>query len=823
MSPRPSMPDLEVNHALGGLTVVDLSWGLAGALASLVLADFGAEVVRVEPPGGDVLRKHPAFPFWGRGKKSAVLDLGSEGGRREARQLAERADVLLVGFRPGAAERLGLGYAELAMVNPGLIYTSITGFGTRGPYAHVQGYEGVVVAKMGGMAHVAGMAPRPGPAFTAAPYASFGAAQLALQGMLAALYLRERTGRGQRVETSLAQGLAAHDPWEWFLRILCERYPEAYTPAPPYSERGVPASGFAFRLLVCLSKDGRWLQFSQTSPHLFEAFLKALGLEWMREDPAWRTAPDFETEAERERFWEILLEAARQKTVAEWDEISSKEPNVWAEVFRTTREALDHRQMRHNGHVVRIDDPHVGPTEQLGPLVRMMRTPAAPRCASRLGEHTETVLASPVAERIAARETRPLPRRALEGVTILELGLWYAAPYGSALLADLGARVIKIEPLAGEPMRHIMPVPDAGAIKVLQGKESVAVDLDKPEGREIVRRLAGKADLALVSYRAGVAERLGVDYPSLRAANPRLVYLNAPGYGIDGPCARKPAFAPTIGAAAGAGLLQAGPSIPHGAGLDLETIKQASIRLNWAAQAPGNADGCSALAVGTALLLGLVARERTGEAQEMLTSMLCSTSYALSDDAVRYAGQPPRPSPDPLLHGMSALYRLYETSEGWIFLACPQEKEWQRLSAALSAETNLAADPRFRTPDARDRHDDALANVLAAIFRRRTAAEWEERLVPAAVACVEVAPGPVARAAMNDPVFREAGFLAEVEHPTFGRHRRLAPLVDLSLTPGEARPAPTLGMHTGSVLREIGYGDREIEALSDRGVVLAAG
>src|SRR5262249_25592958 len=160
----------------------------------------------------------------------------------------------------------------------------------------VKGYEGVVLAKLGGMKHVAGMAPRTGPAFPAVPYASFSAAMTALQGALAALYVRERCGRGQHVEATLVQALAAHDPWEWFLRVLCERYPSAFTPAPPYSERGVPSTGFAFRLLVCLTKDGRWLQFSQTSPHLFREFMEVLGLAWMFDDPGWSTAPDFEDE-----------------------------------------------------------------------------------------------------------------------------------------------------------------------------------------------------------------------------------------------------------------------------------------------------------------------------------------------------------------------------------------------------------------------------------------------------------------------------------------------------------------------------------------------
>jgi crotonobetainyl-CoA:carnitine CoA-transferase CaiB-like acyl-CoA transferase len=122
--------------------------------------------------------------------------------------------------------------------------------------------------------------------------------------------------------------------------------------------------------------------------------------------------------------------------------------------------------------------------------------------------------------------------------------------------------VIKIEPLGGDPMRHIMPVPDADAVKSLQGKESVAVDLGTAEGRAIVQRLAARADAVVVGYRGGVAERLGVDWATLARENPRLVHLAAPGYGVDGPCARKPAFAPTIGVATGIGLFRRVPRSP---------------------------------------------------------------------------------------------------------------------------------------------------------------------------------------------------------------------------------------------------------------------
>ena len=212
-----------MSDALAGLRVVDLSWGLAGALTTLVLGDYGAEIVRVEPPDGDVLRGEPAYPLWGRNKKSVTVDLRQASGRAAIRRLVERADVVVTTFRPATARKLRLAYDDFADQHPGLVYASITGFGTRGRYANVPGYEGIVMAKMGAMSHVTGMAPRPGPAFPAVPYASYSAAHAALHGILAALYVRERTGRGQLVETSLAQAVAAHDPWEWFLRVLCAK------------------------------------------------------------------------------------------------------------------------------------------------------------------------------------------------------------------------------------------------------------------------------------------------------------------------------------------------------------------------------------------------------------------------------------------------------------------------------------------------------------------------------------------------------------------------------------------------------------------------
>jgi crotonobetainyl-CoA:carnitine CoA-transferase CaiB-like acyl-CoA transferase len=199
----------------------------------------------------------------------------------------------------------------------------------------------------------------------------------------------------------------------------------------------------------------------------------------------------------------------------------------------------------------------------------------------------------------------------------------------------------------------------------------------------------------------------------------------------------------------------------------------------------------------------------------MLTSMLATTMYAVSDDALAYAGKPARRVPDAMLHGFSALYRLYETRAGWLFLAAPKPSEWTRLAPVVG----LASDPRFATPAARADGDGALADALARVLRERDAAEWERLFTAADVAGVEVVDGPIARVVVSEPWYRDAGFMAEVEHPTFGTHRRLAPLVSMSLTPGLARPAPVVGQHTEAVLHELGYGPADVERLARERII----
>src|SRR5262249_40863628 len=153
---------------------------------------------------------------------------------------------------------------------------------------------------------------------------------------------------------------------------IARQYPEAFTQAGLADEgASVPNNPLFFRLLVALSADGRWLQFSQTTPRLFTAFMRALGLDWMFDDPKWSSVPDFDDVEQRTEYYEMLLAAVRSRTAAEWSEVFDREPDVWAEIFRHGSELLDHPQMVHDRAVVTLDDPALGAVRQPGPLVHL--------------------------------------------------------------------------------------------------------------------------------------------------------------------------------------------------------------------------------------------------------------------------------------------------------------------------------------------------------------------------------------------------------------------------------------------------------------------
>jgi crotonobetainyl-CoA:carnitine CoA-transferase CaiB-like acyl-CoA transferase len=800
---------------LDGLKVVDFTETLTGVHVTQTLADFGADVVHVERPGGNDLRTQPAWPFWGRGKRSVVLDLKDPDDREVARTLGADADVLVETWRPGVADRLGLGYADLGRVNQRLVYCSVTGFGRDTPWSHLKAYEPVVLAKLGGLEAFSSLSDRPGPSYVSAPYCTFSAGMLGLQGILAALVEREESGCGQRVETTLVQGILAHDIATWLLLKIAAKFSGAFTASGPIDwERMVPISPMVFRMMVGFSKDGRFMQFSQTSERLWEAMLRLTGLGTVMEERGWDARTMAEDAETRIAFWEKALEIIRSKTYDEWVAEFDREPDVWAEMFRSGSELLHHPQMLHDSRTTVIDDPAFGKVQQPGPLVRMHATPAelgAP--APALDQHGPAIrsAARKHAQSTAVPDEGAPTGAPLAGMTVIELGTYYAAPFGTTILADLGARVIKIEQLDGDPIRKLAPFPEVGGIKVLQGKESVAIDIASDKGRALVLELVRRADVVLQSFRAGVAERHGYTAADLLAVHPELVYLNAPGYGTDGPMGHRPAFAPTIGAGSGLGIRNVGgpQNAPQDPGMSLEDVKRHALRMVSSTTVLGHADGFAALGVASALLLGILAKKRGTGGQEMSTSMLSTMAHVLSEDMVEYEGRSEFSVPDKDLYGLGPLYRLYAAADDtWVFVAAPTDDDWDALSTALDL-----------TADLREDHDN-LAAVLAEKFAARPAAEWEMALTKVDVACVEAVKGPV-----EDVVWFGGGVGATIdivtpaEHPVVGEYQRLKPLVRFSRSAGVTGPAPLVGQHTEKVLAELGYDATAITALRAENVL----
>ncbi|MBI3458444.1 MAG: CoA transferase [Candidatus Rokubacteria bacterium] len=371
---------------LDGIRVVDLSRILAGPYCSLLLADMGADVIKVEEPGrGDDTRAWP--PFVGgeatyfmsvnRGKKSLTLNMKHEEGKAILRRLLEGADVLLENFRPGTLERLGFGHEAVCALNPRLVYGSISGFGESGPEAGRSGYD-LIVQGESGIMDLTGFPDGP-PVKVGNSIADLAAGTMAAHGIVLALFAREKTGMGQKVEVAMLEVMAA----------LLTYHGQAYFATGTSPRRRGNQHPSIVPYEVFEAADG-YLTVGVANPSLWERFCQAIGR------PELATDPRFDTEAKRVEHREVLVpllarvfQAAR---VAEWLDRLGR-AGVPAGKIRTVGEVLESEHLRSRGAIVSLAHPTAGPLRMVGPPIRLHGTPgeaAAP--PPLLGEHTDEIL-----------------------------------------------------------------------------------------------------------------------------------------------------------------------------------------------------------------------------------------------------------------------------------------------------------------------------------------------------------------------------------------------------------------------------------------------
>jgi formyl-CoA transferase len=393
--------------------------------------------------------------------------------------------------------------------------------------------------------------------------------------------------------------------------------------------------------------------------------------------------------------------------------------------------------------------------------------------------------------------------RALDGLTVLELGQIYNVPYCALLLANLGAQVVKIEPLTGEPARHRAGGQDATPFVMLNsGKRGVCLNLKSKRGRELFLALAAQADVVVENYRAGTLDRLGLSFDVLHATNPRLILASGRGFSRKGPHASLAAMDLTVQAMTGV-MAATGFS-------DQPPVKAG----------PAIADFLGGVHLLAAILAALLQRERTGQGQHVEVAMqdamlppLASNLSALIDSE----GALPERTGN--RHGGLALcpYNTYPAQDGFVAIFCATDRQWLSLCDVLQ-RPDLRADPALQTNPGRARRMAELDAIVGDWTSMRTR---QECLGVLGQAGIPAAPVLALHEVLQDEQVAASGMLRSVQHPRRGKMRVFSSPLNLPASPvPELDPAPALGEHTRGVLREkLGLADAELDQLQSEGVI----
>jgi crotonobetainyl-CoA:carnitine CoA-transferase CaiB-like acyl-CoA transferase len=418
----------------------------------------------------------------------------------------------------------------------------------------------------------------------------------------------------------------------------------------------------------------------------------------------------------------------------------------------------------------------------------------------------------------------------LAGIKVLEFSEIIAAPFAGVLLSDMGAEVIKVEPPAGDPWRGFQPLglrEGRGYISLNRGKRGMIVDLNAPEGQEIVQKIAARSDAAIVNYRPDVAAKLGIDYETLSRDNPGLVYCDNTAFGRRGPYAHRPGY--DLVAQAVTGLMSVEGREDNGVPL---------------VNALPSADLATGIAIAWGICAALYARERIGRGQRVDTTLMSSAlslqntrfmSIEATDTEARHAamqqvyelrqrGGAYKEQLD-AVHNVRPVvgniyYRCYRTADGFVAVGCLSTPLRKKLLGAIGMD-----DWRIgKRPDEVDPTDPAvqeygrhLVGQAEAIFAAKTTEAWLRALDDAGV---PAGPLKFTEELLEDPQVLENDFVTSVDHPLMGTVRMVGPMIQMSETPLAVQgPSPTLGQHTDVVLRELGYDDVRIAALRQAGVL----
>jgi crotonobetainyl-CoA:carnitine CoA-transferase CaiB-like acyl-CoA transferase len=802
----------EAKALLSELTVLDLTdeWG---QLCGKIFADLGAQVVKVEPPGGDKVRHKGPFVgkdpdleksiFWlsmNTGKKSITVDLETDAGRKTFHRLSRGADFVLESFSPGYLDNLGLSYRALSAENPGLIMVAITPFGQTGPYSQFLGSDLICMALSGEM-NLCGN-PDDRPLRISIPQAFFHASLEAAAGALFALWHRHRTGKGQFVDVSAQESIiweGGHNHAIWYTNRINITREGAY--------RRFGHLGRMRMIHPC--KDG-YIVMYQTGGRVYAPGLRAL-IDWMDSEGMandflqefdWEnfTTANFDEKVAREQE-KLFHPFFRSKTKKELWERGLTDRIVLAPVC-TTEDIIKSDHFRERNFWVPLPHPESGQTVLYpGSPYKSSRPHYAVRgVAPRLGQDNESVLGTgsdrsintqPLHEDRQGKNDKGMDELLFEGLKILDLSWIATGPSAVRFFADYGATVIRVESRSQTDVLRIAPPykdMEAGIDRSSyfalynSNKYGMTVNLKNPQGLELIKKLVAWADVVTEAFAPRVIEKIGLGYDVLRSIKPDIIMASTSQLGATGVPFR--GFGAHGAALAGfwsvTGYPGGEPSGLYGAYCDYVANRYLVV----------------------AITMALEERRQTGQGQHIdqsqIESSLTFLAPALLDYVFNGVVSRPQGNRDP----NAAPHNAYPCrgENRWCAIAVTNDEQWEALKGVMG-HPDWAEDERFATLKARKENEDELDRLMDEWTSHYECHELMVRLQEAGVPA-----GVVAQAEdlHQDPQLIHRGHFMYVDHPVLGSYASDLPAFRLSLVkPRTPRPSPCLGEHNEFVVKEI--------------------
>ena len=797
-------------RGLEGVRVLELGEMVSAAYASKLIGDLGAEVIKVEEPGGDPARQRGPFPddradaeksgtflALNTNKRGLSLDLVRDAAA--LRQLVAETDILIHNYPPRRMAELGIAYEPFRQLNPRLVMCSITPFGLTGPHKDYHAYE-LTTAHGGGWAWLSpGASERPDlPPLKAAGHQTDLQAGLTAAMVSMAAYARAlETGQGEHIDLSVQEYVAS---------FLEQNF--VY-----YSYMGQVASRLGQRLLA------PWGMFACRDGLIFMVTVEQdqwLRLVELMGNPEWASWEIFQDPFMRAQNWDVLKpyldEWMQTWTVEELFKAGQERRICFAPVY-SLEQLPRQQQLQERNIFVEVSHPAAGTLSHLGPPYRFQDDWwQITRPAPLLGEHTREILNRPA--RTASPAARPqssASRLPLAGIRVVDFSWAWAGPFCAMQLAHLGAEVIRVESQARPDLGRRVPIYPTGMEPGLnrsgyanqwhQGKKSSLLNLSKPQAIPIAKALIETSDVVVENYATGVMERLGLGYAELKQRNPGLIMASISGYGHTGPqknyMGYGPAIVPLTGLSSLTGYADGGPS---------------EVGISY-----GDPNG--GLNAAVAITAAVIAKKRTGQGQYIDVSLWESMAVLVFEGWMDYAMNQRQPqrigNRDPLMAPHNC-FRCVGQDE-WVSIACGTDGEWRALCQTIG-RPELAGDARFQTAAARKANEDALEELLTAWTQDRDKWEVTRTLQAAGVAAF---PSMTSKDLADDPHLNARGFFARLEHPEVGVRAHTAMPWRLSNAPNGVRtPAPLIGNDTDYVMRDLlGYTAEEVAELKDAEVL----